>query len=287
LYIKDWHFVLDFPDYHGYECPSFFRDDWLNAFHDHQRQCKDLEMADPLARTAAQLTVSESAAAFAGAGADDMDTDDNPGQAGRQGYDGYRFVYMGPRGSSTAVHADVFRSFSWSINLAGRKKWRFLAPEHSSLLLDKWVAASLFIVLTNAIVVGSASRKRGHLNSGLTWKSMRQTFSQDFSKPELSWYLFLHVFLVFLNSYARTFRGRWSWTRALVMQCLCRLDGCMKFAVSVVGWYFVVDVGARVQVINEEDTLSVNHNWINFANIAWTVQLVLDSYQEAKGSVGF
>ncbi len=37
------------------------------------------------------------------------------------------------------------------------------------------------------------------------------------------------------------------------------------------------------EVINLEDTLSVNHNWINHANIAWTVELVLNSHREARG----
>nr|CAB3257713.1 jmjC domain-containing protein 4-like [Phallusia mammillata] len=37
----------------------------------------------------------------------------------------FRFVYMGPKGSWTPFHADVYRSFSWSANICGRKKWIF------------------------------------------------------------------------------------------------------------------------------------------------------------------
>lgn len=37
--------------------------------------------------------------------------------------DDYRFVYMGVAGTSTLLHADVFRSYSWSVNLCGKKKW--------------------------------------------------------------------------------------------------------------------------------------------------------------------
>lgn len=33
----------------------------------------------------------------------------------------YRFVYLGPAGSWTPLHADVLRSYSWSANVAGRK----------------------------------------------------------------------------------------------------------------------------------------------------------------------
>lgn len=40
----------------------------------------------------------------------------------------YRFCYWGPAGSSTALHADVLNSFSWSYTVCGTKKWTFYAP---------------------------------------------------------------------------------------------------------------------------------------------------------------
>ncbi|CAG0918410.1 unnamed protein product [Notodromas monacha] len=42
--------------------------------------------------------------------------------------DNYKFVYFGPSGSWTPLHADVFRSFSWSANVCGKKKWLLLVP---------------------------------------------------------------------------------------------------------------------------------------------------------------
>ena len=42
--------------------------------------------------------------------------------------DDYIFSYFGPAGSYTSFHADVFRSYSWSINLCGYKKWLILYP---------------------------------------------------------------------------------------------------------------------------------------------------------------
>ncbi|KAF1794857.1 Thioredoxin, conserved site [Phytophthora cactorum] len=44
----------------------------------------------------------------------------------------YRFVYLGPAGSWTPLHQDVFRSYSWSVNVCGRKKWVFYHPD------DRW-----------------------------------------------------------------------------------------------------------------------------------------------------
>ncbi|KAJ8272969.1 hypothetical protein GJAV_G00095650 [Gymnothorax javanicus] len=50
--------------------------------------------------------------------------------------DDYRFVYMGPKGSWTPFHADVFRSYSWSANVCGRKKWLLYPPGQEEYLRD-------------------------------------------------------------------------------------------------------------------------------------------------------
>ncbi|KAL5286993.1 JMJD4 family protein [Megaselia abdita] len=50
--------------------------------------------------------------------------------------DDYRFVYMGPKGSWTPFHSDVFSSFSWSTNIVGQKKWVFLPPGEEQKLKD-------------------------------------------------------------------------------------------------------------------------------------------------------
>ncbi|XP_060652223.1 2-oxoglutarate and iron-dependent oxygenase JMJD4 homolog [Drosophila nasuta] len=51
--------------------------------------------------------------------------------------DDYRFVYMGPKGSWTSFHADVFGSFSWSTNIVGHKKWLIMAPGEERKLADR------------------------------------------------------------------------------------------------------------------------------------------------------
>lgn len=50
--------------------------------------------------------------------------------------DDYRFVYVGPRGSWTPFHSDVFGSFSWSANIVGKKHWIFLPPGEEEHLKD-------------------------------------------------------------------------------------------------------------------------------------------------------
>lgn len=51
--------------------------------------------------------------------------------------DDYRFVYMGPKGSWTPFHADVFRSYSWSANICGCKKWLLYPPGQEKYLTDR------------------------------------------------------------------------------------------------------------------------------------------------------
>lgn len=35
----------------------------------------------------------------------------------------YRFVYIGKKNTWTPLHTDVLKSYSWSANVSGRKKW--------------------------------------------------------------------------------------------------------------------------------------------------------------------
>ncbi|ESR53117.1 JmjC domain-containing protein [Citrus sinensis] len=104
LYLKDWHFAKEYPEYVAYRTPLIFCDDWLNMYLDHYRLHKDPESYQK---------------------DNDMCCSD------------YRFVYMGAKGSWTPLHADVFRSYSWSANVCGKKKWLFLSPSQCHLVFDR------------------------------------------------------------------------------------------------------------------------------------------------------
>ncbi|KAG2399189.1 uncharacterized protein HKW66_Vig0083290 [Vigna angularis] len=108
-YLKDWHFVK-YPEYVAYETPRFFCDDWLNLYLDNFKIHIDSDTQQPNE----EICCSD-----------------------------YRFVYIGVKGSWTPLHADVFRSYSWSSNVCGKKRWLFLDPSQ----LSGWNAHKMLVKL--------------------------------------------------------------------------------------------------------------------------------------------
>ncbi|XP_042501675.1 2-oxoglutarate and iron-dependent oxygenase JMJD4 [Macadamia integrifolia] len=118
LYLKDWHFVKEHPDYAPYTTPLFFRDDWLNIYLDSHHMHRDPD------------TYHET---------NDINCSD------------YRFVYMGTKGTWTPLHADVFRSYSWSANVCGKKKWLFLSPSQCHLVFDSNLKSSVYDIFGDVL----------------------------------------------------------------------------------------------------------------------------------------
>lgn len=120
----------------------------------------------------------------------------------------YKFVYLGPKGTSTVLHADVLRSFSWSTNVCGRKRWYLIPPEYTYLLYDCF-----------GTLLASHLHAEGTFFPGLR-SARRHAMEVDQKAGET----------IFVPS----------------------------------KWYHSVE--------NLEPTLSINHNWLNRANIvfSWT-----------------
>ncbi|KAM6224697.1 2-oxoglutarate and iron-dependent oxygenase JMJD4 [Rhynchocyon petersi] len=119
--------------------------------------------------------------------------------------DDYRFVYMGPTGTWSPFHADILRSYSWSVNICGRKKWFLFPPGQEEALRD--------------------------CHGGLPY---------DVTSSAL------------LDVCLHPARARCSPPLELIQEA-----GEMVFIPS--GWHH--------QVHNLEDTISINHNWINGCNL--------------------
>ncbi|XP_076236370.1 jumonji domain containing 4 isoform X2 [Calliopsis andreniformis] len=120
--------------------------------------------------------------------------------------DDYRFVYMGPRGTWTPLHMDVFGSYSWSANIVGRKRWLLFPPGQEDFLRDTY----------GQLIYDATSEELNDYKKYKTYDKRIIKYIDVIQKP-----------------------------------------GEIIFVPS--GWYH--------QVWNLEDTISINHNWINGCNI--------------------
>eukprot|EP00892_Ulva_mutabilis_P005126 jgi/Ulvmu1/2986/UM015_0026.1 len=195
-YVKDWHLAAEFPQYHAYSCPAYFADDWLNTFL--------LDNSGPVR--------GPNAAA---------DPQPATHQSNLQTAD-YRFVYLGLQGSRTLLHADVVRSFSWSINISGKKRWLLLPPEYTHLAMDP----------------------------------AKLNLSPSLECEEVS-----------------------DW-----QQRFPRLHEARQEAIEVIqnsGEALFVPSGWTHSVENLEDTMSINHNWLNGFNVMWSANLLCQTFTRA------
>uniref|UniRef100_A0A8C2UIG9 2-oxoglutarate and iron-dependent oxygenase JMJD4 n=1 Tax=Chinchilla lanigera TaxID=34839 RepID=A0A8C2UIG9_CHILA len=131
------------------------------------------------------------------------------------GVDDYRFVYAGPKGTWSPFHADIFRSYSWSVNICGRKKWLLFPPGQEEALRDS----------------------HGSLPYDVTAPALLQS-----GRP-------LEV---------------------------TQEAGEMLFVPS--GWHH--------QVHNLDDTISINHNWVNGCNLANMWHFLQQELQAVQREVG-
>ncbi|GMI00421.1 hypothetical protein TrVE_jg11456 [Triparma verrucosa] len=121
----------------------------------------------------------------------------------------YKFVYLGPANTCTRLHADVLRSYSWSSNVTGRKRWYLIPPEHTYMLFD---------------VFGKALAPHIHFDL----------------ESELNAVMFPGLRLARRHA---------------------------VFVDQVKGETIFVPSGWHHSVENLEDTLSINHNWLNGFNL--------------------
>ncbi|XP_027167362.1 jmjC domain-containing protein 4 [Coffea eugenioides] len=185
LYLKDWHFVKEYPEYCAYRTPLFFCDDWLNMYLDKY----------------------------------DMHTDPDSYQKENEiSCSDYRFVYMGPKGTWTPLHADVFRSYSWSANICGKKQWFFLSPSQHHLVFDRYMTNAVYNIFEDV-----SETKFPGFKEAIWWECTQEQNE-----------------IIFVPS----------------------------------GWYH--------QVHNQEDTISINHNWFNAYNLSWVWDILLTDYKQAR-----
>ena len=101
-YLKDWHYAIDFKDELAYKTPSFFSDDWLNAWWEKGRR---------------------------------KEGDENDRNSSNSDF---KFLYLGAASTYTPLHHDVYKSYSWSASVCGRKRWILYHPDEEKNLKDKF-----------------------------------------------------------------------------------------------------------------------------------------------------
>lgn len=136
--------------------------------------------------------------------------------------DDYKFVYMGPKGSWTPFHADVFRSYSWSANVCGRKLWLLCPPGLEEELREE-----------------------------------SRDLPYDLRLTEL-----------YRRSLDKTSSG-----------------GQLLEVIQEAGQIIFVPSNWHHQVHNLEDTISINHNWFNGANIDAVLDFLFESLAEVEQEI--
>ena len=231
-YLKDWHLAALEPEYRAYDTPACLGEDWLNEFWAAQKN-KVGEAADPLVES---------------------------------GGGDHRFVYVGPKGSTTALHADVLFSYSWSANVVGSKRWLLVPAENRHLVSDaatKPLKPHLSMILAGAESTG-ASRQQRSTASGSGIEAAQGSSSSSRSRSSSS---------SMSSRQSKRMRtdggsgdgaggngdgagssgddGSASETRASLRPlCVVQRAGELLFVPS--GWYHEVE--------NLEDCISINHN---------------------------
>jgi hypothetical protein len=121
----------------------------------------------------------------------------------------HRFVYIGPAGSVTRLHADVLFSYSWSANVVGSKRWLLVPADQRGLVSDAAARplASSLSELPGVTPIEVVQRK-----------------------------------------------------------------GELLFVPS--GWYH--------EVTNLEDTISINHNWLNAFNVHWALTRISQVLKDVR-----
>jgi len=252
-YLKDWHFVKDASfnskqhnerkkdstDLHYYRLPMYFSDDWLGEWYDHLSSTttlngieKDDDTIGPATRTEPPPPPTATTITTTNSSISD-----------------YRFVYLGPKNSSTPLHTDVLCSHSWSANIAGRKLWRVLPAEYAYLLQDKCTGTSHPYDFYPSDIQGEENSMNTRTNSG-TLHGKPSTKEQFTTRNSAKYSNRQHSTSTFPDIHTR-FPGLQQ-AQPHILETI-QYPGEAIFIPS--GWYHTV--------LNVDDCLSINHNWIS------------------------
>jgi hypothetical protein len=131
LYLKDWHFANEFPDYTAYQTPCYFQEDWLNEFYDIRQRCPQQSHSAGNANDTPQT----------GEAAEKGDAEEGVADGDRSGGSNagcdvassdYRFVYLGCKVQFPAFHLLV-SLFSDNVCIVNDDTHYFVLTTHTVL----------------------------------------------------------------------------------------------------------------------------------------------------------
>jgi len=154
LYVKDWNFVHDFPDYGAYATPGHVKDDWLNA--GGEESTDDWIAGGGLDERVGEAGFEKNEHESGSESESESESEGkNPSASPLRNTPGsFKFVYCGVQGTWTPAHVDVARSFSWSVNVCGHKKWFLVPPNRAKFLRHKDGSGRLLPDLRHCFGVG-------------------------------------------------------------------------------------------------------------------------------------
>ncbi|XP_043221833.1 2-oxoglutarate and iron-dependent oxygenase JMJD4-like isoform X2 [Amphibalanus amphitrite] len=165
--------------------------------------------------------------------------------------DDYRFVYVGVAGTWTPFHADVYRSYSWSANVCGAKRWILLPPGEEEKLRSlsglPFDVASVLNAESAESVVSSEQVRTGVRNSDGEGEGGE---------------------------------------KVVPLQPRTSADGVRYFDVrQEAGEVMFVPSGWHHQVWNLRDTISINHNWFNASNVHLVCDHLMASLADVRAEL--
>lgn len=131
LYLKDWHFANEFPDYKAYQTPCYFQGDWLNEFYDiRQRRPQQSHSAGNAGDTPQAEEAADKCDAEEGVADGDRSGGSNAGCDVASS--DYRFVYLGCKVQFPAFHLLV-SLFSDNVCIVNDDTHYFVLTTHTVL----------------------------------------------------------------------------------------------------------------------------------------------------------
>ncbi|KAL3142171.1 hypothetical protein ABBQ38_002528 [Trebouxia sp. C0009 RCD-2024] len=258
LYLKDWHFAHEFPHYKAYDTPGYFQQDWLNEYYDMKQTLKKARCTKGLMTVQPAsvdrcgcVSAAESAATEDGRPSNGNCTGDHLGS----GEDTSRAHYCPEQAAGNSCQPNVASSQDDVVS----SDYRFVYLGCK----DTWTPLHADVLRSYSWSTNVAGRKH--------WKLL---------PPE-------YTHLVY-DRFGREMAASCDLAGHEGRDRFPNLDQACRHVVECIqesGETIFVPSGWHHTVRNLEDTLSINHNWLNGYNMHWAWALLQQEHADATAAI--